>query len=202
MTLVLGQQDQSDCDFCCECGAFCTGGYCGASMLWVATPSGSTNGTLCTDCSTDIDIAVAFNAFMGSVNATDWNASRPSWTSHDAMSGSKVCVWKTDGSTFGTVVDYCGFAGVIRSHVITTYLGTDGKWRMVFAADVVDFGYTGAIVGEAEFASGGAPMDCGTPGEGSPTFSLSIPLTSIVYFGSSALSCLPPTSVLVEGNPQ
>ena len=201
MTLMLGQNCGTPCDPCCACGAFCSNSYCGCNMLWVGTYSGSLDGTLCTGCSADIDIAVAFMVFLGSTAASDWNSSRPSWTSHDAKAGTRVSTWSTDGSSMGTQVPFCSFAGDVRAHVITTYLGTDDKWRMVFTADVIASGYIGAIAGEKEFDSSGSPMDCGTPGEGSPTFSLAVPLTRYDYSGTPNLTCYPPTSVLVEGNP-
>lgn len=173
-------------------------------MLWVGTYSGSANGSGCGACASELDVAVAFMVFSGSTSAAGWNATRPAWTSHDALAGSKVCSWVTDGSASGTQISFCGGGvGDIREHAITTYLGDDNKWRMVFAANVVAPGlYFGTIAGEAEFNGSGAPMNCGTPGEGSPTFSLSIPLTRYDTFGTPNSTCFPPTSVLVEGNPQ
>lgn len=193
------------CDCCCACGAFCSNApYCGCDMLWVSTYSGAVDGGASScggSCPTDINVSLSFTYFDGCVNAADWNASRPAWTSHDAKAGSKVCRWLTTGATFGTQVDFCSNAGYIRDHAITVYIGTDNKWRMVFAASIGG-AYFADVGGEAEFDSSGSPMDCGTPGEGSPTFSLTIPLTLYLYVGSTSSTCDPPTSVLVEGDPQ
>lgn len=189
------------CDCRCDCGAFCTGAYCGKNMHWVSTFSGASNGSSgdCANC-TDLNAAGSVTLFGASTAAAAWNATRPAWSGRDAKDGTNVCSWV---GTF-TLSSLCSPGGASVSGIeITTYYGTDDKWYMLATTSFTDYnGYQCDLSGEAIFAGGGAPMDCGTPGEGTPTFSLTVTLARYNESGTPDTGCVPPTSVLIEGDPQ
>lgn len=218
MTLVFGQQEQSDCDVCCVCGLFCSNTpYCGRNMEFVLTHSGASNGASCVNCS-DLDgtsilmswDGVNTRTFSASVWNSTWKSDYPA-QAFDAKDGTNVCIWwegppKTDldASCYsGAYYSASGIGG--GGPVIAVYFGTDDKWHMTYKAlyyeDNGASGYSSVMSGDAEFAGGGAAMDCGTVGEMTPTFSLTITLSEYNAAGGPQ-DCVPPTSVLVEGNPQ
>lgn len=194
------------CDCCCVCGAFCSNApYCGRDMWWVATYSGATDGTVnsppCTCTDLNAATSITSDAPASSTDAATWNAGRPSYSTHDAKDGTRVCSWLAADD----VVSTCGSGetGVIDAS-ITIYQGDDDKWRMLYEAYyymTLD-GEEAYLGGEAEFPGGGAATDCGEPAEGTPTFSLSITLTTFNESAAYGNTCNAPTSVLVEGNPQ
>lgn len=204
MTLVLGQQDQSDCDFCCICGLFCSNTpYCGRYLEFVLTHDGASDADpmICTTCA-DLNAAIAtlrdgINVYHRS--AAVWNSTfKPPGQAFDAKSGTTVCFWTPLFPD--DTVSACSGSAIISSIQVATYYGTDNKWHMTYRADYSESSYTSVLSGDVEFSGGGAAMDCGEVGEGTPTFSLTIPLTE--YDTSGTKFCNPPTSVLVEGNPQ
>lgn len=188
------------CDCCCLCGLFCSNdGYCGRYMEWILTLSGASVGSggvcLCTDLNSTVNVPNDF-AFA-SESAATWNATRPAWTGRDAKDGTTVCSWNSGDSIAGD----CNTS--LSGFNVATYYGTDNKWYMVVSMLYAEnSGYIATLAGEVEFSGSGAPMDCGTPGEGSPTFSLTVPLAPYDEIGTSGVDCNPPNSVLVEGNPQ
>lgn len=201
MTLVFGQQEQSDCDVCCICGLFCSNTpYCGRNMEFVLTHSGATDADpmICTTCADMNGVLSTATAQREFANASDWNSTfKYPGAAFDAKAGTGVCRWAPD--TLDTL-SACSGSAIISSAKVATYFGTDNKWHMTYRADYSESSYTSILSGDAEFDGGGAAMDCGEVGEGTPTFSLAIPLTE--YDASGTKFCNPPTSVLVEGNPQ
>jgi hypothetical protein len=200
------------CDCCCECGSACSNGYCIRSMQWIGTTSGTTTGTpngsscVCTD----LD-GVPFGIRKGagtSITAATWNATRPPYSTTDAKTGTKVCSWVESDDVNGSCTSG---ATQITGSAITTYYGDDDKWHMIYEGQ-----YNGPtanasalMAGDAEFPGGGAATNCGTPGEVSPTFSLSIPLTAYDPLDPTqpapspyGQDCYAPTSILIEGDPQ
>lgn len=176
-------------------------------MQWVLTISGMTAGTsgscTCTGLNGSTLTAGAF-AFESVSGAVWYNLAARPWTGRMPKTGSTVCVFT--GNDF--VIEVCGGGGVQvgANSIITVYLGNDDKWYMQASIDFIDTvnpsNYFATLAGEQVFSGGGAAMNCGTPGEATPSFSLSVTLTP--YFESAAVGygCYPPTAVLVEGNPQ
>lgn len=196
----------SRCDCCCLCGAFCSNApYCGRDMWFVVTFSGASNGSSgdCVNCAADLNVAGALDNTGGStsVSAATWNATRPAYSGRDAKDGTRVCTW-VGGFT---QIDSACSAGAanLNGATITVYYGTDDKWYMIFDVLFVDYaGYQCLLAGEQVFSGGGAAMDCGEPGEMTPTFSLTITLTRYDESGTADVGCVPTSSVLVEGDPQ
>lgn len=207
MTLMLGQQGESNCDPCCNCGAFCTSGYCGHSMEFVLTHSGASNGATCTNCA---DMNTAVSTLKDGINpyytgAALWNGGfKPPGQAFDAKSGTNVCFW-TEAYPESGLYAGCYSGAFVTGIKVAAYFGTDDKWHMTYIATYHETGngnnYQSTLSGDAEFAASGTPMDCGTPGEATPTFSLTISLSEYDVTGGPQ-DCIPPTSVLVEGNPQ
>lgn len=172
-------------------------------MQWVATFLGATQILTVCDC-TDLNIAFPSDGTTpGTESAASWNSHRPAWTGRDAKADTTICSWFLFFGFFSNCS--AGYAN-LASGYLSTYYGTDNKWYMS-----ADFSYgdsngasgcNATLGGEVVFNGGGAPMDCGTPGEVTPTFSLTIPLTAYFGFPCSFIQCNPPTSVLIEGNPQ
>lgn len=192
------------CDCCCVCGAFCSNApYCGRDMWFVFTYAGASNGSSgdCANCAADLNASGSItNVGGGSTDAATWNASRPAYTGRDAKDGTRVCGWPTSD----TVTSACSAgAAEVTGAGIDVYQGTDDKWYMVYSAQFNDnAGYTCLLAGEQVFAGAGAAMDCGEVGEMTPTFSLTITLARYNESGTADAGCVPPTSVLVEGDPQ
>lgn len=195
------------CDCCCVCGAFCSNDpYCGRDMWFTATYSGASNGSngFCSNCATDLNVSFSIDNTNAStsVDAATWNVSRPAYTSHDAKDGTRVCSWM--GAAAGDITSFCSTgAAFINSAAIEVYQGTDDKWRMVYVVGWGDAsGYYCLLAGESLLGGTGDAVDCGDPGEGTPTFSLNISLTRYDEVGVDGGYCTPPTSVLIEGDPQ
>lgn len=197
------------CDCCCECEAFCTGGYCGKNMNFVGTTSGASAGSSgncagsgnAADCAFVLDAAFNYT-FLGSGTAEDWNVSfKPSSAAFDAKAGTKVCRYQSSDS----VGNVCGGGATtsLSGGVLHIYRGTDDKYHVAVAMPYEEStGYSATLGEDAEFDGGGAAMDCGTPGEMSPTFSLSGTLAVYDETGSPGVECNPPTGFLLEGDPQ
>lgn len=222
MTLVLGQQDQSDCDPCnpcpCPCGPFCSNSpYCGRNMAWVVTPDGAAaagSDCTCTDLNSayPLETPASFFSYDAATFNSDF-AAYYGWT--NAKDGSTVCAWRlpasydpSDPAVSSSCTDGALYSSAIFFPVVFVVLGSDDKWRMCHSCYFVDRDltafpseYSCDLAGEALLGGSGAAVNCGTIGEGSPTFSLEIPLTKFNESGTP-LECSPPTSVLVEGNPQ
>lgn len=204
MTLVFGQQDQSDCDVCyppCSCGLFCSNTpYCGRDMAWVGTYNdASTISGFCTCSGLNASTPITTNAVLKSYSAAAWNASRPAYSSRDAKADSTVCVW-IDSDNIAATCDP-GSTAIISSTAVTIYQGDDDKWYMIVDALYQEGAFNCVLGGEQVFDGSGDPMDCGTPGEGSPTFVLTVTLAQYSTSGTIA-ECNPPTSITIEGNPQ
>lgn len=203
MTVMVGQQCGTDCDPCCPCGPFCLNGYCGRFMQWIATHSGASVGPVnaggCT--CTDLDGAPMGIRQGGgsSQSADDWNAARPAWTGRDAKDGTRVCSW-IESDTLDS--SCAGGSDQLHSAEISVYRGVDDKWYLVYSVQHLDLAASATLAGEAEFDGGGAAMDCGEPGEGTPTFSLNVNLSSYNADAGYGDECGGPTSVLIEGDPQ
>jgi len=163
---------------------------------------------LCTTCA-DMDGVVS--TMQDGVNrysypADAWNSTfKPPGQAFDAKAGTSVCFWSEPYPKTGLGASCTGvafYSGGTVGPSVAIYFGTDNKWHMTYVAFYSETysTYSSTLSGDVEFAGGGAPMDCGTPGEATPTFSLTIPLSE--YNQSGTQFCFPPTSVLVEGNPQ
>lgn len=191
------------CDCCetpCTCGAFCSNTpYCGGDMSWNLTTSGSSvgGGGACT--CTDLDAAFAVAGPPATSDAATWNGIRPMWTGQDAKTGTNVCTWTASSGVSGS----CSFGVTadLGTADVVVYQAADDKWYMASSIGYTENGGSCTLGGETVFSGGGAAMDCGSVGEGSPTFSLAVALTQYNVFGTIT-QCNPPTSVLIEGNPQ
>lgn len=205
MTLMVGHNCGTPCDPCdpCDCGPFCSNTpYCGCDMSWVVTLSGASDITGTCTCS-ELNVASSVTGPATTVSAAAWNASRPAWTGRDAKSGTNVSTWTISSATTSTCTS--GFSN-LSDGTLTVYLGDNDKWYMVVSVFLSDSDGTSScgidVAGESEFSGSGSPMDCGTVGEGTPTFSLSVSLSNYFGFPCSPITCNPPTAALVEGNPQ
>ena len=204
MTVMLGQQCGTPCDACCACGAFCSNVYCGRDLEFNITFSGASDADAMV-CATCADIAGTIGTDNGgrtSYDAATWNSTyKPACASHSAKSGTTVCKWAD--ATAETLGTSCGVSAVFSAVLVYVYYGTDNKWYLIVMA-TYDEGpgpsYTATVAGEQIFPSSGAPMDCGSVGEGTPTFSLTVALA--LYDETGTAACFPPTTALVEGNPQ
>lgn len=186
------------CDCCCECGLFCTDGKCGRDYNFTGTAVGSSNGSSgncagsgnAADCDFSLNVSFAY-VFLGSGDAATWNASfKPPGAAFDAKTGSRVCRWQSS-DVAGTIC--AGAQTSLTGGVLSMYFGTDDKWHSTVDMPYEETtGVTGSLSGDAEFAGGGAPMDC-------EAFSLSIPLTQ--YLSGTAVECNPPTSITIVNTP-
>lgn len=207
MTLVFGQQDQSDCDVCappCICGPFCSNTpYCAYSMAWVCTTIGANNLSGFCGCGA-LDTTFALNNAGGvtSYTASDWNTAFQSvYGFTEAKADSTVCDWQNpSGTVVGATCDP-GFSAVLGNPILFAVLGTDDKWRMVFVITYQEAAGSCDLVGESLLGGTGDPADCGTPGEGSPTLIQSINLSQDNVVGTIA-ECSTPIVVSIQGNPQ
>lgn len=186
------------CDCCCVCGLFCSGGECGRDYDFNGTTSGASNGTSgncagsgnAADCAFVHNVAFSYT-FLGSGDAATWNASfKPNAAAFDAKSGTNVCRWQSNDVTTTTCA--APFQTNLTGGVLHIYYGTDDKWHAVISMPYDESsGLSTTLEGDAEFAGGGAPMDC-------EAFSLSI---TLAVDSGTPLECNPPTAILIENAP-
>jgi len=202
MTVMLGQNCGTPCDPCCACGAFCSNAYCGRDLEFNVTLSGGSDADpmVCSICDTLTGAMGTDSSGHGSYDAATWNSTyKPSWASQSAKSGTTVCQW-TSGDSFGIT---CGVTPTLSDLKVFVYYGADDKWYLMVQVTYEEApgpSYSADLGGDQMFSGSGAAMDCGSVGEGSPTFSLTVSLNR--YNESGAAACYPPVTALVEGNPQ
>ena len=187
-------------------------------MAWVATPGNvSTVAGDCTCSDLDGSYGLSTGGVIVGYTAEEFNLTySPGYGWTEAKDGTFVCTWFSDafitnGSTvdIGATCTLGNYSSGLSFSQVFVVLGTDDKWRMCFSvlyydADSVDT-YTCYLAGEELLdGSSGNPVDCGSVGEPSPTFILTINLTKFFESGTSPtpLECDPPTQVVIEGNPQ
>lgn len=171
------------CDCCCVCGTFCSGGLCGRDFNFNGTLGGATNGS-CGSCSS-LDAAMSFS-FDQSYSASEWNSGfKPITAAFDAKAGTRVCRWASLDTPLA-----CAASAYIDGGFLHIYYGTDDKWHAVTDLNYIE-GSAYTLGGDAEFAGGGAPMDC-------DAFSLSI---AVAVTSGTPTVCNPPTSILIENAP-
>lgn len=204
------------CDCCtppCVCGAFCSNApYCGYNLDFVATLSGALGGC---DCATSMDITfpIVGRTGISSYSAAQWNTDFAAvYGFTNAKADSTVCVWYGASALASS---YCPFPSVFWNLTFPTVFivfGTDDKWRICYMVHYEETDLTVPSVSSCDLTSecfldqdvgsnAGNAVDCGTVGEGTPTYTVDMPLAQVNVVGSVVL-CSLPTNVVVEGNPQ
>jgi hypothetical protein len=112
------------------------------------------------------------------------------------MDNTTVCVY-SDYNSGGQFAQTCNGYDTIYMHAWIVYKSATGKWRMYIEFFWSGLNQSGTFSYDLVLSNDGSAINCGTPGELTPTLSYNLTLTDCNMTGTDD-ECTVPYSLLLE----